>query len=71
MIKNVGSLDRTLRLIGAAVLLILFFTGTLSGTVGIISLILAVMLVVTSFAAWCPIYLPFRIFTNRKQTKQQ
>lgn len=66
MTKNIGYTDRVLRLIGAAILLILFFTGILTGTLGIISVLIAAMLLVTGFVSWCPAYLPFKLTTKRK-----
>jgi hypothetical protein len=67
MKKNVGSVDKIFRIILAAVVAILYFTGILSGTVGIVLLILAVILVLTSMISFCPIYFPFGISTAKKK----
>ena len=61
-----GKMDRTIRLIVAAVLLVLFFTDVIGGTLGIIALIVAGIFVATSFITFCPLYLPFGISTRRK-----
>lgn len=55
--KNMGTLDRTIRLVIAAVIAVLYFTGNLSGLVAIILGILAVAFVVTSLVGFCPTYL--------------
>lgn len=58
MKKNVGNIDKMVRLIVAAVIGILFLTGNLliSSTLGIILAVLAVIFVLTSLAGTCPIY---------------
>ncbi|MBK7761773.1 MAG: DUF2892 domain-containing protein [Bacteroidetes bacterium] len=66
MKKNMGSTDRLIRLSVAAIIAILFFTGKITGTMGIVLLVLAVVFVLTSFLNFCPLYLPFGISTHRK-----
>ncbi len=61
MKKNMGSADRIIRLIIAAIIGVLYFTGTISGTLGIILLVLAGVFVLTSFISYCPLYAPFGI----------
>jgi len=63
MKKNMGSADRIIRLIIAAIIVVLFFTKVLSGTLGIVLLVLAGILVLTSLINFCPLYLPFGIST--------
>lgn len=65
-----GSADKIIRLIIAAIIGLLYFTGTISGTVGIVLLVLAGIFVLTSFISFCPLYAPFGIRTcSVKQTK--
>jgi amino acid transporter len=64
--KNMGTLDRVVRLVIAAVIAILYFTGSLSGTAAIILGILAIVFVLTSFVGFCPGYLPFGLSTRKK-----
>jgi uncharacterized membrane protein len=66
MIKNMGSADRILRIIIAIAIAVLYFTNTISGTLGIALLILAVVFVLTGFIGFCPLYAPFKIRTNKK-----
>ncbi len=64
--KNMGALDRIIRLVIAAVIVVLYFTGNLSGLAAIILGILAVIFVVTSLVSFCPLYLPFGLFTRKR-----
>ena len=66
MKKNMGSLDRTLRIIVAALVAVLYFTGMIQGTWAIILLVLAVVFLLTSFVSFCPLYAIFGINTCKK-----
>jgi hypothetical protein len=59
MKKNVGAADKIIRLILAVIFAILYFTNVAAGTLGIILLILAIMLLLTSVISFCPLYSPF------------
>lgn len=61
MKKNMGSADRIIRVIVAAIIAFLYFTGTITGTLGTVLLILAAVFVLTSFVSFCPLYAPFGI----------
>lgn len=63
MKKNMGSADRIIRVIMAAIVGVLYFTGTISGTLGIVFLALAGVFVLTSLISFCPLYAPFGIKT--------
>jgi hypothetical protein len=63
MKKNMGSADRIIRFVIAAIIGVLYFTGTISGTLGIVLLVLAGVFVLTSFVSFCPLYAPFGIST--------
>ncbi|MFP8488439.1 DUF2892 domain-containing protein [Gracilimonas sp. Q87] len=63
MKKNMGTTDRVIRVIIAVVVGILYFTGTISGTLGITLLVLAAVFVLTSLISFCPLYAPFGIRT--------
>ena len=56
MKKNMGSTDRIIRLLVAAVIAGLYFTNTITGTLGIVLLALAGVFVLTSLVSFCPIY---------------
>ncbi len=63
MKKNMSSADRMIRVILAAVMAILYFTGTVTGTIGIVMLVLAGVFVLTSVISFCPLYAIFGIST--------
>jgi len=56
MQKNMGTLDKTLRLIVAAIAVALAASGTLVGTLAVIAYVLAAVFVVTSLVSFCPLY---------------
>ena len=56
MKKNMGSTDKIIRLILAAVFAVLFFTGTVTGLLGFVLLALGAIFVLTSLVGFCPIY---------------
>ena len=63
MKKNIGTLDRTVRVLLAATIAVLYFTGTISGTLALGLGIVAVVFLATSFVGTCPAYLPFGLST--------
>jgi hypothetical protein len=65
--KNVGKLDRTLRLLLMAVIGVLYFKHVITGTFGIILMVVAGVLLLTSLISFCPLYLPFGISTSEKK----
>ena len=64
--KNVGTTDRIIRFIVAAIFAVLYFTGMVSGTFGIVLLVLAVVFALTATITICPLYLPFGLSTRGK-----
>lgn len=64
MQKNMSNTDRIIRILMAAVVVILYFTNVISGTVAIILLAFSAVLILTGFFSVCPLYLPFGIRTN-------
>jgi hypothetical protein len=56
MKKNVGSIDRIIRILFAVVVAVLFFTDVVTGTLGIVLLVVGVVLLATSFINFCPLY---------------
>ncbi|MCD6023200.1 MAG: hypothetical protein K0Q91_116 [Fibrobacteria bacterium] len=61
--KNMGTVDRIVRLVLAAALL--YFAAQSTGTVAIVLLVAAAVLVLTSLVRFCPIYRIFGIRTCR------
>jgi hypothetical protein len=67
MKKNVGTVDKAIRILVALVLAGLYLANVISGTLGVILLVVAVVFVLTSFIGFCPLYLPFGINTGAKK----
>lgn len=70
MKKNMGSADKIIRILLAIVFVALYFTGIVTGTWGIILLILAAVFLLTSLVSFCPLYLPFHLSTIMKKKKE-
>jgi hypothetical protein len=67
MKKNMGTIDRVIRSLVAIVIAILFFTHTISGTLGIVLLVVAAILLVTSIIGFCPLYALLGLSTDKKK----
>jgi uncharacterized membrane protein len=68
MKKNMGSIDRVIRVVLAVAFGLLVLTGTVSGVLAIIMGVLAVVFLGTAAIGFCPLYAPFGISTcPRKQ----
>lgn len=67
---NMGSTDKVVRLLLAAIFLLLFFTNMVSGVLGYVLLGLAGVFILTSLIGFCPLYPLFGINTNKKDKKE-
>lgn len=56
MKKNVGSIDKGIRILLALAVVLLNYFEVINGTTSLILLIIAMVLIVTSFANFCPLY---------------
>jgi hypothetical protein len=70
MKKNIGSIDRAVRIVIAAVIVILAFAHKISGTLEVILLIFAGILVLTTAISFCPIWWALGIGTAKKQPEK-
>jgi len=61
MKKNMGTVDRVIRTLIAIGIGVLYFSGLISGTLAIVLGAFAIIFLLTSFVAWCPIYSPLGI----------
>mgnify|MGYP001788232248 CR=1 FL=1 len=66
MKANMSSTDRIIRSIIAIVIAILYFTNVVTGTVGIVLILLASVFLLTSFVSFCPLYSLFGISTKKR-----
>ena len=67
MEKNMGSADRTIRVIVAVIILTLYMTKIISGTLGIVLMALSAVFLLTSFISFCPLYRVVGLSTLRKK----
>ncbi len=65
-----GSADRIIRILAAVVIAVLYYGGYISGTLGIVLLVVAVVFALTSFVSFCPAYVPFGINTCSTKKKE-
>jgi uncharacterized membrane protein len=67
MKKNMGTVDKVIRILVAVVVVILYFTHVISGVLAIVLLALSAVFVITSLLGFCPLYLPFGLSTKKKE----
>ncbi len=67
MKKNMGTIDKVIRILVAVVVVVLYFTHMIAGTLAIILLALAAIFVITSLLGFCPLYLPFGLSTRKNE----
>lgn len=65
MKRNMSNVDRIIRVVVAAIFAYLYFGGVVTGTLGIVLLVLGAVFLLTAVVAFCPLYVPFKISTNK------
>ncbi len=66
MKKNMGSADRIIRMAIAILIVALYFTHIITGTLALILLTIMGIFVITSLVSFCPLYFPFGLSTKKK-----
>ena len=56
MKKNIGSIHKIIRILIAVIIGVLVFANVVTGTLGIVLLILAAVFIITSLVSFCPLY---------------
>lgn len=69
MMKNMGTVDRVVRVLAALAVAVLYFTHVISGTWAIVLGVIAVVLLLTSFVGVCPAYIPLKLSTLGRPAK--
>ncbi len=64
-----GNADRVIRVVIAAIIVGLYLSGTITGTIGIIGLVVAAVFVLTSFVSFCPLYTLIGVSTCPRTAK--
>ena len=65
---NMGGADRIIRALIAVAIAVLYFTNVITGTLGIVLLVLGAVFLLTSIVGFCPLYAPFGIRTCPKSS---
>ena len=66
MPKNVGTIDRGIRIAAALAIIVLLLLRQVSGVAAIILGVIAVVFLLTSMVSFCPLYFPFKVSTRKK-----
>jgi hypothetical protein len=66
MKKNIGNIDRAIRILLAIMVIVLYSTGSISGVTAIVLGIVAFIFIITSLIGFCPLYAVFKISTLPK-----
>lgn len=67
MVKNLGVADRVIRIVLAVLAGWLYFSHQVSSALGIVLLVIAILLLLTTAFGVCPAYLPFKLSTRKQQ----
>ncbi len=65
MKRNMSNTDRIVRVVLAALFAYLYFGGIVTGTLGIVLVVLGGVFLLTAVVAFCPLYAPFKFSTNK------
>jgi Protein of unknown function (DUF2892) len=69
MKQNMGNTDRIVRILGAVLIAVLYFTNTITGTLGYVLLGVASIFLLTSLISFCPLYTLFGMNTCQVKKK--
>ena len=67
MKKNMGNLDRIIRLLVTTVIVVLYLLNVITGPLAIILLVVAGILLVTSILSICPLYMLVKVSTRKNE----
>jgi hypothetical protein len=65
MKRNLSNIDRIARVVLAAIFAYLYFGGIVTGTLGVVLLVLGAVFLFTAVIAFCPLYAPFKFSTYK------
>jgi len=66
MKRNMSTLARIIRVVVAALFAYLYFGGIVTGTFGIVLVVLGGVFLLTSLISFCPLYAPFKFSTYKE-----
>ena len=65
MQKNVGNIDRIVRILAAVAIIVLWYMQLISGTLAVVLLVAAGIFILTSLVNFCPLYSVIGISTKK------
>jgi hypothetical protein len=65
MKRNMSNTDRIVRVVVAALFAYLYFGGIVTGTLGIVLVVLGAVFLLTSVVSFCPLYAIFKLSTYK------
>jgi hypothetical protein len=71
MKKNVGTIDKVIRIVFAIAVISLFLTNVITGVLGIVLLAVSAILVITSMVGVCPLYIVMGLNSAEKTTSRK
>ncbi len=69
MKKNMGTVDRVIRVLITVVIAVLYFSEIVTGTLGIVLLVISGIFLVTSLMGFCPLYYLVGLRSNKNELK--
>lgn len=66
-----GTVDRAVRILIAVIIAVLYFTDQITGTAAVILGIFAIIFLLTSFVSFCPLYVPLKLSTTKKDENKK
>ena len=67
MKKNMGALDKSLRVLAAIFIALLYYLDILSGMVAYVLMAVAIVFLITSFVNFCPLYTILGVNTCKRK----
>jgi len=62
-----GMTDKIIRTLIAVVMLVLYFTNVVTGTIGIVLIVVSLVFLLTSLVSFCPLYTILGISSKQKE----
>jgi len=67
MKKNMGITDKIIRSLIAVVMISLYYTNVITGTLGIVLIVISAIFLLTSLVSFCPLYAVLGISSKQKE----
>lgn len=68
MKKNMGATDKSMRVLVAIIIALLYYFNAIEGTLAYVLMAFAIVFLLTSFISFCPLYVLFKINTCKTKS---